>query len=112
MDEGVVEEEAVMEETDRCQGPQPGCSQIPTLEVILGRLSDRAPLPPLLVCSQCGACILTVHGVWPEGAPSPYRVVRIRLLHQPAVSTPRAPSSPPWVRVPEAVAAPVAAHRV
>ncbi|TMR05037.1 hypothetical protein ETD83_06970 [Actinomadura soli] len=98
-------EEAVVEETDRCQGPQPRCSQLPTLEVMLGRLSDRSPLPPLRVCSQCGACILTVHGVWPEGAPSPYRVVRIRLLHQPAVRTPRVPSSPPRAPVPERAAA-------
>lgn len=72
-----------MHEQDRCQGPQRGCTQIPTLEVVLGRLSDRSLQAPLRVCSQCGACLLTVHGVWPEGAPSPFRVVLMSLLQQP-----------------------------
>ncbi|TYK48070.1 hypothetical protein [Actinomadura decatromicini] len=77
-----------MHDQDRCQGPQSGCAQLPTLEITLGRLSDRSLLAPLRVCSQCGACLLTVHGVWPEGAPSPFRVVLMRLLQQP-VSGPR-----------------------
>ncbi|GAA4229778.1 hypothetical protein GCM10022254_23000 [Actinomadura meridiana] len=72
--------------TDRCQGPQRGCTQLPTLEVVLGRLADRSTQEPLRVCSQCAACLLTVHGVWPEGAPSPFRVVVMTLLQQPVAN--------------------------
>jgi hypothetical protein len=68
---------------DRCQGPQRGCTQLPTLEIVLGRLWDRSTQEPVRVCSQCAACLLTVHGVWPEGAPSPFRVVLVTLLQQP-----------------------------
>ncbi|RKS74763.1 hypothetical protein BZB76_3282 [Actinomadura pelletieri DSM 43383] len=83
-------------EQDRCEGPQRGCAQLPTLEIILGRLADRSLLEPLRVCSQCGACLLTVHGVWPEGAPSPFRVVRLGVLQRrvPAHGTARYPSRP------------------
>ncbi|RFS85531.1 hypothetical protein D0T12_10915 [Actinomadura spongiicola] len=83
-------------ERDRCEGPQRGCAQIPTLEIVLGRLADRSLLEPLHVCSQCGACLLTVHGVWPEGAPSPFRIVRLTVLRRrvPAHGTGRYPSRP------------------
>ena len=66
---------------DRCQG-QPECPGIPVLEMTLVNLVTHASHTPLRVCSQCAAGLLIVHAVYPEGAPSPFRVTHISLIGQ------------------------------
>jgi hypothetical protein len=71
-------------EQDRCQG-QPECPGIPVLEMTLANLITYASLTPLRVCSQCAAGLLIVHAVYPEGAPSPFRVAHIGMISQESI---------------------------
>jgi hypothetical protein len=48
----------------------------------LANLVTYASLTPLRVCSQCAAGLLIVHAVYPEGAPSPFRVTHIAMISQ------------------------------
>lgn len=81
-----------------CQCSDEKCTSPATMEYVLGKLEDHSTVPPQLLCSLCGARLQTVHGVFPEESPaSPFRVVRVRLLEQPAVHTPSPPPTiPPY----------------
>jgi len=48
----------------------------------LVNLVTHASHTPLRVCSQCAAGLLIVHAVYPEGAPSPFRVTHISMIGQ------------------------------
>lgn len=84
-----------MEQTTPCRSADKKCTKPAVLEIVLGKLEDHSSQPAQTVCSMCGAALLVTHGVFPEEAPaSPFRVVRVRLLQQPAVNTPSNPPSP------------------
>lgn len=65
---------------DRCDGPEPACAGLPTVRIVLHNLITRMDQAPMRVCSYCTAALLITHGCWPEGAPSPLRVVDIARL--------------------------------
>lgn len=76
--------------SERCEGPRKQCAGLLVLRIVLHN-SVRKRETTILACSLCSAAILTVHGVHPEGAVSPFRVVDIELLNPPGKNASQSP---------------------